>query len=436
MSLSSSYLELSDEIKQFSSAQYRHAYGLIDAARYPSGLYGDAYHTFEGRPGRMGSIAATGVGLIGLAIAYMEGWDPEAMPKLRQTLELVTTEETGPEGPVARDPASGFFYHFYDGTTGAAWPGSEISTIDTSILVAGALFASRLVGHADPSVTELANKLLRSIDWTLAVPPDGRAVYMCIEDGRGTNPNPPFSEYALVSWLAHQVRPDHEAVAALWHEVYHPEQVHKLRYVEYKGLRLFGQVRPDGTAEYLSSFVTQFPLYLIPDYAESDTYRTILTDHCTADRLSWQAKGDVPHYVWGHGAGSNNGLPAERAGYRVDHIGRSSGVASAYIVAGFLPVHPDGIYDMYELYRRHLAQGRQGRAKDGVNEAKLRTAYRFGLGRFSWSDWQAGNPWHPQRITVIDWSTMLYGLAAFHRGLDLFGWAPRVYTNLEATEGV
>ena len=75
MNWSPSYLELPDEVKQFSSAQYRQAYGLIDAARYPSGLYADAYHTLEGRPGQMGSIAATGWGLIGLAIAHVEGWD-------------------------------------------------------------------------------------------------------------------------------------------------------------------------------------------------------------------------------------------------------------------------------------------------------------------------------------------------------------------------
>lgn len=435
MDWSAAYLELSDEVKEFSSRQYRQAYGLIDAARYPSGLYGDAYHTLEGQPGQMGSIAATGVGLIGLAIAHMEGWDPAALKKLRQTLELVTAADAGPDGPVARDPATGFFYHFYDKGTGAAWPGSEISTIDTSILVAGALFASRVVGRLDPSVTSLAMKLLHSIDWALVATPDGRAVNMCIEEGRGTQPNRPFSEYALVAWLAYQVCPENEAVATLWNDVYHPDQVHKLRYLEYNGLRLFGQVGPDGTPHYLSSFVSQFPLYLIPDYAESTEYHSILADHCAADRLSWQATGNVPDYIWGHGAGSNSGLPEERAGYRVDHVGNSSGVASAYIVAGFLPVYPRGIYDMYELYRRHLAADEEVGGRGTASEAKLRAAYRYGLGRFSWSDWQNGTPWYPRRVTVIDWSTMLYGLAAFHRGLQLFGTRPVDPTQSAVPEG-
>lgn len=435
MAWTEAYLELSDEMKEFSSGQYQQAYGLIDAARYPSGLYADAYHTLEGQPGQMGSIAATGVGLIGLAIAHMEGWDPGALAKLRHTLELVATSQAGPGGPVARDPASGFFYHFYDKDTGAAWPGSEVSTIDTAILVAGALFAARLLGRIDPTLTALALKLLHSIDWKLSATADGQAVNMCIEDGRGTKPNDPFSEYAIVAWLAHQVCPESEPVSTLWSQVYRPDQVHRLRHLEYQGLRLFGQIGRDGKPYYLSSFVTQFPLYLIPDYAESAAYHTILADHCTADRRSWQAMDGVPDYIWGHGAGSNSGLPAGRDGYQVDNVARSSGVASAYIVAGFLPVYPQGIYDMFELYRRHLAAHGNDAGRSAANIPRLQTAYRFGLGRFSWSDWERGSPWLPRRVTVIDWSTMLYGLAAFHRGLELFGSSPVDPTQTAMSEG-
>ena len=275
MNWSPSYLELPDEVKQFSSAQYRQAYGLIDAARYPSGLYADAYHA--GRPaGTDGPIAATGVGLIGLAIAHVEGWDPDARPKLRQTLEAVTAAEAGPGGPVARDPASGFFYHFYDGTTGAAWPGSEVSTVDTSILVAGALFASRLVGPADPAVTRLAEKLLHSIDWSLAVTPDGRAVYMCIEEGRGTNRTGPLA--ICVGFLAGARGAPTGLTSPPFGTKYHPDRVHALRYVEYKGLRLFGQVRPD--ARRVSAFLRhQFPLYLIPPMPKTPLPRDF-ADHC------------------------------------------------------------------------------------------------------------------------------------------------------------
>ena len=52
----------------------------------------------------------------------------------------------------------------------------------------------------------------------------------------------------------------------------------------------------------------------------------------------------------------STGKPAP--GHTVDAIERSSGVASAYIIAGFLPVNPEGIYDLYAWYRLHLPYDR------------------------------------------------------------------------------
>lgn len=410
--------QISSEIERFAGTQYHHAYQLIDASRYDNGLYADAYHTFEAAPGAMGSIAATGVGLVGLALADLEGWDPHATDKLTQTLNLLTHDHSDASGPVARDPASGFFYHFFDGKTGAAWRGSEISTIDTAILVAGAMLAARITGARHPHIAQLANKLLHSIDWRLAIAGDGRSINMTIEQGQGARPNDPFSEYAIVAYLAHLSNPDSELGASAWNRVYRPDQLDTLRRIEYQGLRLFGYVNADGTPNYLSSFVCQFPLYLIPDYAESESYLEAVRDHCLADRFSWQLAGDTPGYLWGHGAGNNNGLPSPGAGYRVDNIGRSSGVASAYIVAGFLPVFPAAIYDLYALYRLHLPFDQVPRH---VDDQQLGTAYRFGLGRFSWND-----RWYPQQITLIDWSTMLYGFAAYRHGMQLFGNNPSV----------
>ena len=41
-------------------------------------------------------------------------------------------------------------------------------------------------------------------------------------------------------------------------------------------------------------------------------------------------------------------------GYHADKINNSPGnAASAYIAAGFLPVYPEGIYDLYALYELH-----------------------------------------------------------------------------------
>lgn len=65
----------------------------------------------------------------------------------------------------------GFFYHFLDVKTGRrAWQ-SELSTIDTTILLAGALTASRYFDRGTPAereIRDLATALYRRVDWRWA----------------------------------------------------------------------------------------------------------------------------------------------------------------------------------------------------------------------------------------------------------------------------
>src|SRR5712691_6963195 len=65
----------------------------------------------------------------------------------------------------------GFFYHFLDVTTGRrAWR-CELSTIDTTILIAGALTAAAYFDRATDSEREvrtLADSLYRCVDWRWA----------------------------------------------------------------------------------------------------------------------------------------------------------------------------------------------------------------------------------------------------------------------------
>ncbi|HLS90067.1 MAG TPA: hypothetical protein VK101_02335, partial [Limnochordia bacterium] len=84
------YERLEPAVRRFVDRQHQDAYRLIDAVRVPgTGLYSDAYDTVARGPVRMGSIAATGVGLAGLAVAYAEGWDPAAGEKALATLQSV-----------------------------------------------------------------------------------------------------------------------------------------------------------------------------------------------------------------------------------------------------------------------------------------------------------------------------------------------------------
>ncbi len=409
------YRRLPKDVRAFVDRQFRDAYELIDACRNPrTGLYGDAYMTRGVNPESRCSIAATGVGLIALCVADAEGWDERAMEKAIATLRGATGRVEGCRP--ARDAATGFFAHFVDIDTGDNL-GSEISTIDTSLLVAGALFAGRHFRDRAPMIAETAEALLRSIDWRVVVADKNAGViHMIVKNGRGAAPLPAYNEYVLVSYLALLGRPDEPDIRELWANTFAEPRIPELPQALYRNI----PVLTDSTLEgaFLSSFVHQFPFYLVGDYAKSPMYRAFYENACMADRLKWKELSDVPSYVWGYGAGANDGLYAT---YHADKINDSPGeIASAYIVAGFLPVYPAGIYDLYALYRLHIPYDRYANPEDPMDEARFRAAYKYGLHRYSWRHLEQPNRWYPEKVTVIDWSSMLYGLAAFKRGMAFF----------------
>lgn len=408
------YKELPANVKDFFDRQYHDSYALFEASRHPrTGLYADAYMTFGENPDFRCSIAATGVGLISLAVADMEGWDEEAAEKSLLTLRACLGEVEGCQ--IARDTATGFFAHFVDMETGENIH-SEFSTIDTSLLVAGALFAGQHFKDKAPQINELAQKLLQSIDWRVVVNDKEKGVInMVVKDGKGTLPLPAYNEYVMVSYLALLCQPEEQDIQDLWNNNFAEEQISHLPQIHYRDI----PVLTDHDAKaFLSSFVHQFPFYLVPEYATSPTYREFFKNACMADRLKWKELSDVGSYVWGYGAGPNDGL---HGGYHADKIIDSPhDIASAYIVAGFLPVYPAGIYDLYALYRLHIPYDVYSNPEDKEDEMKFRAAYRYGLHRYSWWHLEQPNRWYPTKVTLIDWSSMLYGLTAFKRGMSFF----------------
>ena len=107
------------------------------------------------------SIAATGFGLTGLAIAADRGWLPvqAARQRARRTLRFLLHHAPQEQG---------WFYHFLNLHTGRrAWQ-SEVSSIDTALLMAGVL----TVGEAwdDRELRQLAATLYRRMNfpWMLA----------------------------------------------------------------------------------------------------------------------------------------------------------------------------------------------------------------------------------------------------------------------------
>ena len=151
-----------------------------------NGLVRDS--TREGAPS---SIAAVGFALAAYAAGAERGFisRAEAVKRVLAALRFFW------ESPQGREPDAtgyrGFFYHFLDMETGRrAWE-SELSTIDTTFLLAGALAAATYFdgeAKAEREIAMLADALYRRVDWQWALNGD-LTVSHAWKPGRG------FSRY-------------------------------------------------------------------------------------------------------------------------------------------------------------------------------------------------------------------------------------------------
>ncbi len=86
------------------------------------------------------------------------------------TLRFLWRAPQGPQ-PAGVSGHRGFFYHFLDMETGRRFGRVELSTIDTALLLAGALACREYFdgpGAADREVRALADSLYRRVDWNWA----------------------------------------------------------------------------------------------------------------------------------------------------------------------------------------------------------------------------------------------------------------------------
>jgi hypothetical protein len=117
------------------------------------------------------SIAAVGFGLAVLPVGVEQGWITRA-DAVERTLTTLRFFANSPQGP---DPDGvsyhGFYYHFLDLDTGLRSWKSELSTIDTAILISGMLVAAQYFDQDQPGereIRELAERLYRRVDWNWA----------------------------------------------------------------------------------------------------------------------------------------------------------------------------------------------------------------------------------------------------------------------------
>jgi hypothetical protein len=123
-----------------------------------SGLVRDRAHVSNSENSAVASIAATGFGLTALCIADKRGYisRSDARDRVLAALRFLWKKM-----PTHR----GFFYHFADINTGERMWDSEVSSVDTAILLCGILTCRR---HFDEhsEISLLAYEVFNRVDWS------------------------------------------------------------------------------------------------------------------------------------------------------------------------------------------------------------------------------------------------------------------------------
>ena len=130
---------------------------FLEQQNQKTGLVQDRCDLRGNTPGVVASIAATGFGLTALCIAEKRGFITRtaALERLFTTLNFLWKKL-----PQHR----GFFYHFANINTGERVWESEISSVDTALLLCGVLTCRQHFKH--PAVTQLADLIFGRVEWT------------------------------------------------------------------------------------------------------------------------------------------------------------------------------------------------------------------------------------------------------------------------------
>ncbi|WP_420456684.1 glucoamylase family protein [Rubrivirga sp.] len=122
------------------------------------------------------SIAAIGFGLPAYGIGAERGYVSRS-DAAERTLNTLRYLYTRPQGPRQLGTAGhrGYFYHFLEYDDGTRFRNTELSTIDTALLMAGVLFSREYFDAADPAEQDIrayADSLYQRVEWPFFDRPD------------------------------------------------------------------------------------------------------------------------------------------------------------------------------------------------------------------------------------------------------------------------
>lgn len=121
-----------------------------------TGMVKDRAFAAGNDPRTVSSIAATGFGLTALCVGAQRGYQPSAdiSARVRATLDFTLNQ---------LPQQNGFFYHFVDMSTGARAFNSEVSSIDTAILLCGILTCRQY--FPDSQIQSMATQIYERVDF-------------------------------------------------------------------------------------------------------------------------------------------------------------------------------------------------------------------------------------------------------------------------------
>jgi hypothetical protein len=118
------------------------------------------------------SIAAVGFGLTTYGVGVERGWisREQAVDRTLATLRFFARAPQG-TNTAGASGYKGFFYHFIEMDNGTRSGTNEVSTVDTTLLLGGVLFAQTYYDHDDrkeAEIRKLAEKIYGRVEWPWA----------------------------------------------------------------------------------------------------------------------------------------------------------------------------------------------------------------------------------------------------------------------------
>jgi hypothetical protein len=321
------------------------------------------------------SIAAVGFALPAYAIGAERGWcsRAEARDLTLTTLRFFWNAPQGPSG-TGMTGHRGFFYHFLDMESGIRFRDVELSSVDTTILLMGVLFAGQYYDRddvAEREIRKLSDALYARADWNFFRADGRKAISMGWHPESGLIPANwvGFNEGMFVNILA-LGSPTHPAAANLWDQWTAPYQ------------RFWRGTGPTRRIAFAPFFPGQYSQIFIDfrgirdqvmrqagfDYFENSRRETYANrTYCIANPMRWRG---YSRDVWGLAACDGpgdfqrpfNGKVRQFFGYSArgpidEPDGRDDGTIAPSAALGALPFAPEIVIPCAEaLLKQHGAR--------------------------------------------------------------------------------